>query len=159
MGKTIVFVNQKGGVGKTTSCINIGAYIALSGKKVLLVDFDSQGNMSSGIGISKEVVSAIVSRAAGSVAGVASVGGNDTIASNLINVFTNKSIAPSQAVESVVENDALHIGVHLAVFYGYPFTKLAAEVRGVVATAVNEQIGVSISAVDIYIDSLVFPKE
>ncbi len=56
-----------------------------------------------GIGISKEVVSAIVSRAAGSVAGVASVGGNDTIASNLINVFTNKSIAPSQAVESVVE--------------------------------------------------------
>ena len=108
-----------------------------------------------GIGISKEVVSAIVSRAAGSVAGVASVGGNDTIASNLINVFTNKSIAPSQ----VVENDALHIGVHLAVFYGYPFTKLAAEVRGVVATAVNEQIGVSISAVDIYIDSLVFPKE
>lgn len=112
-----------------------------------------------GIGISKEVVSAIVSRAAGSVAGVASVGGNDTIASNLINVFTNKSIAPSQVVESVVENDALHIGVHLAVFYGYPFTKLAAEVRGVVATAVNEQIGVSISAVDIYIDSLVFPKE
>ena len=104
------------------------------------------------------MVSAIVSRAAGSVAGVASVGGNDTIASNLINVFTNKSIAPSQVVESVVENDALHIGVHLAVFYGYPFTKLAAEVRGVVATAVNEQIGVRISAVDIYIDSLVFPK-
>jgi len=54
MGKTIVFVNQKGGVGKTTSCINIGAYIALSGKKVLLVDFDSQGNMSSGIGVSKD---------------------------------------------------------------------------------------------------------
>ena len=53
MGKTIVFVNQKGGVGKTTSAINIGAYIALAGKKVLLVDFDSQGNMSSGVGISK----------------------------------------------------------------------------------------------------------
>ena len=54
MGKTIVFVNQKGGVGKTTSCINIGAYIAISGKKVLLVDFDSQGNMSSGVGVSKD---------------------------------------------------------------------------------------------------------
>ena len=54
MGKTIVFVNQKGGVGKTTSAINIGAYIALAGKKVLLVDFDSQGNMSSGVGISKD---------------------------------------------------------------------------------------------------------
>ena len=54
MGKCIVFVNQKGGVGKTTSAINIGAYIALAGKKVLLVDFDAQGNMSSGVGISKE---------------------------------------------------------------------------------------------------------
>ena len=112
-----------------------------------------------GIGISKDVVSAVVSHAAGNVAGVASVGGNDTIASNLINVFTNKSMAPGKAVESVVENDTLRIGVHLAVFYGYPFTKLAADVRGVVATAVNEQIGVSISAVDVCIDSLVCPKE
>ncbi|HHU36007.1 MAG TPA: ParA family protein [Treponema sp.] len=55
MGKTYVFVNQKGGVGKTTSAINIGAYLALEGKKTLLVDFDSQGNMTSGVGVDREI--------------------------------------------------------------------------------------------------------
>ena len=54
MAKVYVFVNQKGGVGKTTSVVNIGAFLAEAGKKVLLVDFDSQGNMSSGVGLSKE---------------------------------------------------------------------------------------------------------
>jgi chromosome partitioning protein len=51
MGKIYVFVNQKGGVGKTTSAVNIGAYLAEEGKSVLLVDFDSQANLSSGIGV------------------------------------------------------------------------------------------------------------
>ena len=54
MGTVYVFVNQKGGVGKTTSAINIGAYMALAQKRVLLVDFDSQGNMTSGMGVKKE---------------------------------------------------------------------------------------------------------
>ncbi|MDR1971206.1 MAG: AAA family ATPase [Treponema sp.] len=51
MGRVYVFVNQKGGVGKTTSAVNIGAYLAEEGKSVLLVDFDSQANLSSGVGI------------------------------------------------------------------------------------------------------------
>jgi chromosome partitioning protein len=50
-----VFVNQKGGVGKTTSALNIGAYLAAAGKKTLLVDFDSQANLSSGIGAKKNL--------------------------------------------------------------------------------------------------------
>ncbi|MDR0313877.1 MAG: ParA family protein [Treponema sp.] len=54
MGKVYVFVNQKGGVGKTTSAINLGVYLAEEGKSVLLVDFDSQANLSSGVGISKK---------------------------------------------------------------------------------------------------------
>ncbi len=60
MSKIIAIANQKGGVGKTTTCMNMATFAALMGKKVLAVDIDPQGNCSTGLGIEKNTLKASV---------------------------------------------------------------------------------------------------
>lgn len=111
-----------------------------------------------GIGIAPEVLAAIVSRAVEEVEGVATVGVKD-LATNLVSMFSAKSTQVGEDVEAEVVDDRLRLTVHLTVFFGYPFKKLAEVVRTAVASAIDAQVGVEVESVNICIDSLVFPKE
>lgn len=113
----------------------------------------------SGITISKDVIATVVALAAEKVDGVASVGDHN-LTSSLISMFTAApGAADARSVDADVVDDRLQITVRLAVFFGYPFTKLAEDVRAAIAQAINEQVGVEVASVDVCIDDLVFPKE
>ena len=87
MGAVISFTNQKGGVGKTTSAVNVAACLAKRGKKVLLVDMDPQGNTTSGVGIGKKQVKNSVYDAL-----IGAVAAEQTV---ITTKFKNLSVIPS----------------------------------------------------------------
>lgn len=111
-----------------------------------------------GMGIAPEVLSAIVSRAVEEIDGIAAVGVKD-IATNLVSMFSARGPVAGPSVEASVVDDKLSITVHVTVFFGYPFKKLAESIRDAVSRAIDAQVGVEVESVNICIDSLVFPKE
>lgn len=92
MGKIYSMFNQKGGVGKTTSCANLCAAVAMKGKKVLAVDFDAQSNLTSGLDINKK-----------------------TLKSNIYHVLMRETEAKDAIVHTAIENlDILPATIDLA---------------------------------------------
>ena len=93
MGKAIAIFNQKGGVGKTTTNINLAACLAIKGKKVLILDIDPQGNTTSGIGVSKK-----------------------NLDKTVYNIFVDQNFDPREAIiQTTVENlDLIPASVDLA---------------------------------------------
>lgn len=106
-----------------------------------------------GMALAPGVVETIVSMAVNEVEGVASVG--STAAGALRAVFASKPL--TQGIDVALEDeDKLHVSVRIDVYYGYVLPDLAANVRAAVADAVSSQIGLSVAAVDVYIDGIQF---
>lgn len=110
MAKIISYTNQKGGVGKTTTCVNMASYVALMNKKVLLIDLDPQGNATSGLGInkdnkeSKSIYNAISGDSASSIIQRTFVEGLDIIASELNLAGAEIELVQKENREKVLKN-------------------------------------------------------
>ena len=93
--KVISITNQKGGVGKTTSAINIAFYLVKAKKRVLLVDFDPQGNATSGLGIDKNALESTMAEV---------ISGEKSLKEVIIETeFSNLKIAQSTPVLANIE--------------------------------------------------------
>ena len=106
--------------------------------------------------VAPEVVETIVRLSAEKVEGVAAVGQPGEL-NGLFSFFSQKKADP--AVTLKIVDSKLDITVHLAVLFGYSFVTLAQSVRELIAKSVESQVGIEVAAVNVYIDSLLFPKE
>ena len=95
MGRIIVTANQKGGVGKTTTAINLSACLAKCGRKVLAVDTDPQGNMTSGLGVNKHTIESSVYQMM--------LGESDFFSTVVRNVYEGVDLIPSSVDLAAVE--------------------------------------------------------
>ena len=101
MGRCIVIANQKGGVGKTTTAINLSACLAEFGKKILTIDMDPQGNTSSGLGLEKNSIENTVYEL---------LLGDSTLEECIIeNVYKNLSVLPSNINLAAAEIELIGI--------------------------------------------------